>query len=1314
MGRIDRMFTGGLNLDDDPYRLPAGDYSDSLNIVTDAQGTGQDGVISNLNGNQKVVYTLPAGSNKCIGGYPDKVRSRYYYFIYNTNGNHSILYFSSLTTTITKLLESKTDSSGIDILNFNPSYLVLSINVINIDSTGDLLFFNDGYNPPRKINVTTSYGTAWKAEYLDLIKSPPQMPPKCTYENDTTIGVNNVRNAAFQFRYRFEYADNNKSVWGSAGIVPLPFQPSSNLTQDTFTNNSRISVSMSTGNVEVKKIELAVRITKNGTTPVDWLFIKSYNKTDLSISDNDIYTIKFYNDGIYTPIDVKDTTELQDYVPQLADAGELLNGNTPIYGSITEGYDPVTVSLSVTAQAFSASSYFYDFQGLLYFATISGVDSGTQGTTVKIYLYGTGTNTAGAVTTLNNGYAHYVLNVLNGSGANVGTDYLNASDTPTVASVLAGVSAALVINGFTQVSLVGNILTMSYPTTLTILSSGIKTGNNAFPANETTTRFTYPWQSAYTLALMYFDSKGRTNGAFISAGSAFTLPVDNGGNMTPQLSIASRPPTWASYYQVLRSTNLTYNKLFYWITNGAYSDTYANILGIRYAYLEIDNINQYNQQIQATDNVVGYEFTPGDRVRIYGRYDAVGTAAAIGSVFDYEILGTEASINVGGLIRSGNFLKINWPSADVTANFKFDGTPNFLTYALVIYNYAAHSSDKEQPYFEFGKCFGIGNIGTTSAYHIGLEQTQTFDLVTPALVSIANGDFFARKRVIPVGQTFIIAAQGSANNDIYAAPTTTVTGTTNANYTVQASTGILSNSLTPGDYTSASNFFLNLSANPITIRLRGSIPISAGGFTGAAVLFQAVNSDTTYELTTLIPPVSLNANNSYNIVFDGYVTVKALARGHLVIQNTTKVANEDISDFYITLDVINNVTDNIIENSFSDTYTIITNSDGRASVVEQNVSRQKYPTLVRFGGSYLVDSTINNVNRFREEDLDEYNRSFGKIQRLHVRGSYMKVYQQFKVGDVPVLIQIVQDTTGNPLQAESNKLINNIHYYQEDFGIGFSPASLAWNNFADYFVDDVRGAVCRLSQDGIQPLSILYKTNAFFSERLKYFRTELNNGIVPAGQTYMGNPTVLGVFDAYNNRYILALEVINRYSNPSTLVFHQDAYTISFNERKNRFDSPYSYKPEFMGVLNNTLVSMNNGEFWTHDSATYCNFYGVQYACFVTLVFNDLVLLKKSFQSLVETGNVVWVAPSITTSMNSYGTTKQSSNLVSSDFQTLEGTFNAAFLRDSNSIGGIVNGEVLKGEFIVIKLQVDSANTAVLVELNSATVKYLESAFNVR
>jgi hypothetical protein len=68
-----------------------------------------------------------------------------------------------------------------------------------------------------------------------------------------------------------------------------------------------------------------------------------------------------------------------------------------------------------------------------------------------------------------------------------------------------------------------------------------------------------------------------------------------------------------------------------------------------------------------------------------------------------------------------------------------------------------------------------------------------------------------------------------------------------------------------------------------------------------------------------------------------------------------------------------------------------------------------------------------------------------------------------------------------------------------------------------------------LAQDGITPISITNNTNAFFVATLAAYRQDLNNGVPATGAVYSGNPCIYGVFDANTNKYIIAMEEINRY-----------------------------------------------------------------------------------------------------------------------------------------------------------------------------------------
>jgi hypothetical protein len=559
--------------------------------------------------------------------------------------------------------------------------------------------------------------------------------------------------------------------------VPLPQQDTLLLTSDIPSNNARISVSTSTGGIDVRAIEIAFRETTNGFT-TDWYLIGSFNKEVLSVPDYDLYNYKFYNDGIYSQIDVLETEQLQDYVPQKANAAELANGNVLLYSGITEGYNKTSMNLvSVSQDAFN--DYYFDKCGLLFFATSSGLDSGVDGTILKIYIYGTGTNTSGIISTLDNAGGTYIVNVINNAGTSIGVSYTNNTNSLTVSTLLTDVSNAFTTNGggWTQVSLINNVLTLSNSSIFKLLSSGVKM---VFPSNApVNTVFANAFSSVYQYAVQYFDYLGRTIGAQTDIDASFTtqaLPSIYNYPIT-KLEIKNRPPLEASYYHVLRSNNTTYNKRLFWISKAAYASTSVDTTVQRFAYIDISNIDAYNELITSTQGVVSYNFTQGDRITFLARYNSSNTQILFTTLYDYEVLGTNAVITLGdGTIKTGNFVKIAFPSG-TSPDILFTGEPDYLHYQIFLYNYTSNSSSTQKFFYEIGKCFGIGNAGTTNAYHIGLDQTQSASSPTsvPAIVSLTNGDLFWRKRKVSYSDEFVFTA-GGTSQDINSLMQITVTG----------------------------------------------------------------------------------------------------------------------------------------------------------------------------------------------------------------------------------------------------------------------------------------------------------------------------------------------------------------------------------------------------------------------------------------------------------------------------------------------------------------------------------------------------------
>ena len=228
--------------------------------------------------------------------------------------------------------------------------------------------------------------------------------------------------------------------------------------------------------------------------------------------------------------------------------------------------------------------------------------------------------------------------------------------------------------------------------------------------------------------------------------------------------------------------------------------------------------------------------------------------------------------------------------------------------------------------------------------------------------------------------------------------------------------------------------------------------------------------------------------------------------------------------------------------------------------------------------------------------------------------------------------------------------------------------------------------------------------NAFFVAALAGYKSNLNITIPTTG-----TPTVYGAFDAYTNKYIIAMSAIDR---PALT---QPAVTLSFIESrdtKEGFESFLSFEPENMGALDNLFMTFKDGQLWKHNSDTFCNFYGVQYGAYIDVVFNDASLDKKTYLSIMETANDIWYCPSIVSQLNSYGSTPQLTAISEARFKQLEGQYYSAILRDANSPGGIINGDTMHGNYIIVRFQKDNAGN--FYYINTVSLSYNNSPLNLR
>jgi hypothetical protein len=650
------------------------------------------------------------------------------------------------------------------------------------------------------------------------------MLPQVTYENDATSTVNNLLNSLFQFKCRFVFDDFQKSVLSSGSITPLPGFQFDNIHDSDPTIDCRISVYVPTGDADVKKIEIWGQSFTDGNAKSDYYLIISLDKAQLSIPDNNVYRFVFKNDSLYLPGVIEDTTLLQDWVPQTAGSMELLNGNVPILGDIVEGYDKVDVGMNLID---TQQQPYSRVNGLLFFASQGGYTSVGIGDLLTIVLTGAGINDAnGNPLNLSGVFSatHFTVKARDLLGNEVGFQIINGP-VLNVPAALTALKAAAIATGFTFISQGPNTLTMQFVGGF-ILESSFNTSPQ-FGTDQVT--FAYADSDVEQFGIQYFDNKGRTNGTSLAPVSSVKTLTDNTGGTTNvvQINITSRPPIWAYYYDIVRAAEIGYANRLFWISNQTFTNVDLNT-GIKYAYIGIGYMADYDLNIQAATPTVKYDFSPGDRINFQIRYAHDRTANNLNVGFDYAIVSVEINPFINGVMQNGRFIKIIYPTTAITPSFDFGGTDQ-QWYKVLIYNLNKNiQTSTQETFFEFGKRFGIGNPGTVNAYHMGERQSQDAALSVPAVNVTQDGNYFYRTRSVPVGNISDITTNSIRYSDRYANVPLTINGgdIINAQFELRTVSFTSSNTNLQA-YGSPNYLYFNKEVTPVTIRVQGEYPVTA-------------------------------------------------------------------------------------------------------------------------------------------------------------------------------------------------------------------------------------------------------------------------------------------------------------------------------------------------------------------------------------------------------------------------------------------------------------------------------------------------------
>lgn len=1281
-----KQLAGVMNLDDPEENIPAVHHASARNMVFRGNGANMRG--QKVRGNNLIPNAnLPAtGIPITIGAHYDQVRGRLFFFNYNSTGKHGIYFYTPSLNTITQLIQNGVNAAS-DALSFSATRMIIGIGIIYGDSLqGDILYFLDSDGKPSKININRAlsggYGTIQRS-YLDVAKEPPDIPPQVAYEDDATVRVNNVRKRLFVPMSRFWFDDNDKSTWSEHGEVAIPLNPFDKAIDQNPTKNADIAVVVQTGKPNVKKIEIAMAVSL-GNVFSDFFSVAVLDKAVLNIPDDDTYLFRFYNDKAYNYVETNSVPQLNesillyDLVPQAAQAQEILNGNTLIYGNITEGYPNITsfTNGSFTTNVASGQKNINRTNAFFLFLATQG------GKTVN----GTGNI---HITVAGNVYQGIVFTVITNTKTITYTTVFGDS----VASVIAGLQASAVSNGFTVISSDGNNLYITQTNenlnrfSSDVTASNLNIINSTYPA--------YNWSSVYDFGIVYYDEKGRTNGVvtevqmstqsirYAEVASISQLPLFT-------LSIYHRPPIWGKTYSVVRTKNLTKSKFVQWISDRTYKDTSSSSTDVLYAYISIENLNTFVSNNPGSP--LTYQFSANDRIRFMKLYNTDLNNPIYGTDEDFEIQGQVINPVINGIQQTGQFIKIVLPTTNTTFDFgvqthaPFPNPLKYNNYFIELYSPAQSVANGLDLYYEFDERFAVINPGTGTQYHQGQTQNQTSNLVTPAVILMEKGDDYYRIRSINTGIELKYQIASGYGPDSNAGQITLGCALQSSSYN---DPNILTgnspyNNLTGFNIASNNDrWIIRIVTGTYIFRIKGTITITfADDRPGDSYYFALSNNLGT--ATILVPIFDSSKAGTYSFPVDATFT---LTSGQRIFIFGLSVPNVDHTRSFesttLTITSEQFFTQTMIDPNFSDFYPSAVNSNGRALVINPNAAQTTFPVMMRWGQPYQLDTNINQSNRFYATTFDTIDLGRGSIQKFKARDRIMRIYQERGCGQVGVYTKFIQDSGGQNTLTTTDDIItaNNIQYYSGEYGCGLHPEGIVHGKIQDYIQDYINGNLLRLSNDGFVSISELYKGQFTIKNLLTPYNKIWSR---PDGTV----AKMLGAYDYFEEQFMPCLQ--GGVNNDVTL----NPQSFAFNEPRNAFTTFFDFSPDWISSAEDLVYTWLEGELYVHNNENaYCTFYGSTRSAVIDLVFNGKEVIKKIFNAVAYQSDQIWQSPTngdVKTSMiNPQTFFQQISQLKFVDYEVRDNIKYAAFLRDANSMQNgqlaLVEGDYLNGNWIRIR-----------------------------
>jgi hypothetical protein len=286
----------------------------------------------------------------------------------------------------------------------------------------------------------------------------------------------------------------------------------------------------------------------------------------------------------------------------------------------------------------------------------------------------------------------------------------------------------------------------------------------------------------------------------------------------------------------------------------------------------------------------------------------------------------------------------------------------------------------------------------------------------------------------------------------------------------------------------------------------------------------------------------------------------------------------------------------------------IDNGPKASTTLEEPYLEERRKNGFIWSGLYNSNSGVNNLNQFimAEKITKDTNPTYGSIQKLQTRDSDLVAYCEDRVLRVLANKDALYNADGDVNLVSTNRVLGNIKPFVGDYGISKNPESFASDSYRSYFADASRGAVLRLSGDGITPISDIGMKD-WFSDNLPGYKG-------PAQK-------LIGSFDDRKEEYNLTFagsalwHDLPMIMQPHFLPGYNK--TITYSEPSKGWVSFKSFIQRNGFSLNNNYYTFDGGELYEHHSNELRNtFYQRFTESTVDVLLNDLPSVIKSFTTL--------------------------------------------------------------------------------------------------